>query len=169
MVYYLRWRIMVLFQIFCLFLHFFLQFIMQSCTTRGYRCVCAICYFCFVFVWCCSLQFNSLFCSDSIMHLFTEHGHICYRDVTFNDLPSWTMRSANTQTCKPQRIPHYRALKVTLLERLEKEYKNFWFWFNDLKQLCIYLDLRWYKSGDDDVDHLRWCQQMLVYWLLNVI
>ncbi len=152
MVYYLRWRIMVLFQIFCLFLHLFLQFIMQSCTTRGYRCVC-VCVLFLLFLLCVcvvlsSLQFSSLFCSDSIMHLFTEHRHRCYRAVTFNDLPSWTMSSANTQTCKPQRIPHYRALEVTLLERLEKEYKNFWLWFNDLEKLCIYLDLRWCAATD---------------------
>ncbi len=103
-------------------------------------CVCYLLFLLCVCVVLSSLQFNSLFCSDSIMHLFTEHRHICYRDVTFNDLPSLTMSSANTQTCKPQRIPHCRALKVTLLERLEKEYKNFWFWFNDLEQLCIYVN-----------------------------
>ncbi len=106
-------------------------------------CVCYFCYFCFVFVWC-WVHCNSV--AFSVLIQLCIYLQNTGTDVTelwpLMTSPSWTMSSANTQTCKPQRIPHYRALEVTLLERLEKEYKNFWLWFNDLEKLCIYLDLR---------------------------
>lgn len=92
-------------------------------------CVC-VCALFWLFLLCVCVEFNSLFCSDSIMYLFTEHRHRSYWAVTFNDLPFWTMNSANTWTCKTQRI------------RSKKNLKEFG------ATVCIYLDLRWCAATD---------------------